>query len=77
MWSGWRDSSATNDAAGGGTWPNSISRAATRRRMNFSVELKIGTCQCVERCFLARLPPKCRSERDAPVGVLIGRNGGR
>ena len=28
----------------------------------------------VERCFPVRLPPECRSERDAPVGVLIGRN---
>ena len=36
--------------------------------------------QCLTRCmgkyFLARLPPKGRSKRDASVGVLVSRNGG-
>ena len=30
----------------------------------------------VERCFLARLPPECRSERAALVSALVGQNGG-
>ena len=30
----------------------------------------------VGRYFQARLPPKGRSERGAPVGVLVGQNGG-
>ena len=30
----------------------------------------------LERCFLARLPSKSRSERDALVSVLVGQNGG-
>ena len=31
----------------------------------------------VGRYFLVRLPSEGRSERGAPVGVLVGRNGGR
>ena len=31
----------------------------------------------VERYFSARFPSKGRSERDALVGVPVGRNGGR
>ena len=31
----------------------------------------------VERYFSARFPPKGSSERDAPVGVPVGQNGGR
>ena len=31
----------------------------------------------MEKCFPARLPSEGRSERDTPVGVLVGRNGGR
>ena len=30
----------------------------------------------MERCFSTRFPPDGRSERDTPVGVLVGRNGG-
>ena len=49
----------------------------THRRVNFSAGVKIGACQRVERCFPARFPPECISERDAHVGVLVDRNGGR
>ena len=31
----------------------------------------------MERCFSARFPSEDRSEGDAPIGVLVGRNGGR
>ena len=58
-------------------WPNSVSRAAMRRHVNFSAGLNISACRPVERCFLMRLPSECRSERDAPVGMLVDRNGGR
>ena len=69
--------SAVDAPAGGGACPKSVSRAATRRRMNFSIELEISACGRVGRYFSARLTPKGRSEGGAPVGVLFGRNGGR
>ena len=65
-----------DNTARGGAWPNIISRAAACRRVNFSVGLKIGTCRHMPRCFPVSLPPECRSERDAPVGVFVGWNGG-
>ena len=70
------DSSVTNALARGGTCPNSVSRATTLRHVNFSAGPEIGACGCVGRYFLARLPPEVRSEGDALVGVLFGRNGG-
>ena len=54
-------------------WPNSASHVATCRRVHFSIGLKICACQCVEKCFSARLPSEGRSERDAHVGELVGR----
>ena len=36
-----------------------------------------GVWRGVEKCFSARLPPKCRLERDVPVDVLVGLNEGR
>ena len=56
--------------------PNSASSSATRRLVNFSARLKIGACGCMRRYFSARLPPEGRLER-APIGVLVGQNGGR
>ena len=63
--------------AGGGVWPNSGSHAVKRQHVNFSVGSEIGACGCVGRCFRTRLPLEGRSERGVPVGVLVGRNGGR
>ena len=71
-----RGSLAANDTAGGGVRPNSASCAATRRPMNFGAGLEIGACQHVVRCFPTRLPSEDRSERDAPVGVLVVWNEG-
>ena len=45
--------------------------------MNFYIGLEINACRSVEKAFPARLPPKGRSKRDTPVGVLVGQNGGR
>ena len=49
----------------------------TRRHENFNTGLKIDMYRHLERCFPFSLPPKCRSNRDAPVGMLVDRNGGR
>ena len=47
------------------------------RRVNFSIGPEIGTCGQMGRYFPARLLSKGRSERGAPIGVFVGRNGGR
>ena len=69
--------SAVDAPVGGGTCPYSVSRAATRWRVNFSPRLEIGACGHVGRYFSVRLPPNGRLEGGALVGVLFGRNGGR
>ena len=69
--------SKADTPSGGGACPNSVSRAATRRRVNFSVGLDIKVCGCVGRYFPARLPSEGRSEGGTHVGVLFGRNGVR
>ena len=69
--------SAADAIVGGGACQNSVTHAATRRCVNFSTGSEIGACGCVGRYFPARFPSKGRSEGEAPVGVLLGRNGGR
>ena len=51
-----------DDTIRGGVWPNSASHVAMCRQVNFSIGLKIFACQCVEKCFSARLPSEGRSE---------------
>ena len=46
------------------------------RLLRTEIGLKINACWSMERCFPTRLPPECRLEKDAPIGVLVGRNGG-
>ena len=69
--------STVNAPTGGGACQNSVTRAATRRRVNFSAGPEIGVCGRVGRYFPTRLPPEGRSEGGALVGVLFGWNGGR
>ena len=76
-WSGWMGLSAADAPAGGGACQNSVSCASTRRCENFSAKPEISACGRVGRYFPTRLPPKGRSEVDAPVSVLFGWNGGR
>ena len=68
--------SAVEAPTGGGACKNSVTCAATRQRVDFSVGPEIGACECVCSCFPVRLPLEGRSEGVALVGVLFGRNGG-
>ena len=53
-----------------------VEQCLMRRCVNFSARPKIGVCGRMGRYFPARLPSEGRSERGAPVGVLVGQNGG-
>ena len=58
-------------------WKRSVAKQClTCQLVNFNARLEISACQSMQKCFPARLSPKGRSERDAPVGVLVGWNGG-
>ena len=48
----------------------------TRQCVNFNAETEIRSCGCVGGYFPTRLPLEGRSERGAPIGVLVGWNGG-
>ena len=61
--------SVADTLAGGGVCTNSVSCAATRRRVNFSARLEISACGLVGSYFPARIPLEGRSEGGAPVGV--------
>ena len=68
--------SAADAPTGGSACKNIVTRAATRRRVDFSAEPKIGTCEHVCSCFPMRLSPEGRSEEVALDGVPFDRNGG-